>query len=218
LGCKKYVLADILINTKTQIRRWIYASICVASQKGGSGKSTISAHLSVEAGKQLSVAIIDTDNPQGSLSQWWNVRKAETPIFIREYAPDLAIDLTIIDPPPRIDPVLRKSILVADLLIIPIRPSPNDLRAVPVIIQEAEKAKKPFIFVVNSATPRATITHDAVRMLAQYGKVAPVTLHSRVDFATAMIDGRTAQELKATSKSAAEVAELWSYVQTQLDK
>jgi chromosome partitioning protein len=193
-------------------------TICVASQKGGSGKSTISAHLSVEASKQLSVAVVDTDNPQGSLAQWWNVRKADTPIFIREYAPDLEIDLTIIDTPPRIDPLLRKSILVADLIIIPIRPSPNDLRAVPVILQEAENAKKPFIFVLNSATPRATITHDAVRILAQYGKVAPVTLHSRVDFAMAMIDGRTAQELKANSKSAAEVAQLWKYVQTQLDK
>ena len=70
-------------------------TICVASQKGGSGKSTISAHLSVEASKQLSVAIVDTDNPQGSLAQWWNVRKADTPVFIREYAPDLEIDLKV---------------------------------------------------------------------------------------------------------------------------
>jgi chromosome partitioning protein len=193
-------------------------TICVASQKGGSGKSTISAHLSVEAGKQLSVAIVDTDNPQGSLAQWWNVRKGDTPVFIREYAPDLGLDLTIIDTPPRLDPLLRKSIRVADLIIIPIRPSPNDLRAVPVIVEESEKAGKPFIFVINSATPRATITNDSARILAQYGKVAPVTLHSRVDFATAMIDGRTAQELKATSKSALEVAELWKYVQTQLGK
>jgi chromosome partitioning protein len=191
-------------------------TICVASQKGGSGKSTIAAHLSVEASKQLSVAIVDTDNPQGSLSQWWNVRKADTPVFIREHAPELDIDLTIIDTPPRMDPILRKSIAAADLVIIPIRPSPNDLRAVPVIVEEAENAKKPFIFVLNSATPRATIIHDAVRVLAQYGKVAPVTLHSRVDFATAMIDGRTAQELKANSKSALEVTQLWSYVQTQL--
>lgn len=193
-------------------------TICIASQKGGSGKSTISAHLSVEAGKHLSVAITDTDNPQGSLAQWWNVRKADTPIFVREYAPDLDIDLTIIDTPPRLDTILRRSILAADLVLIPIRPSPNDLRAVPVIVEELEKAGKSFIFVINSATPRATITHDSVRVLAQYGKVAPVTLHSRVDFAASMIDGRTAQELNAKSKSALEITQLWQYVQTQLDK
>ena len=193
-------------------------TICIASQKGGSGKSTISAHLSVEAGKNLSVAIVDTDNPQGSLAQWWNVRKVDAPIFVREYATDLEIDLTIIDTPPRMDTILRRSIVAADLVLIPIRPSPNDLRAVPVIVEELEKAGKPFIFVINSATPRATITNDTVRVLAQYGKVAPVTLHSRVDFATSMIDGRTAGELNAKSKSALEVTQLWEYVQTQLDK
>ena len=193
-------------------------TICIASQNGGSGKSTISAHLSVEAGKNLSVAIVDTDNPQGSLAQWWNVRKVDAPIFVREYAIDLEIDLTIIDTPPRMDTILRRSIIAADLVLIPIRPSPNDLRAVPVIVEELEKAGKPFIFVINSATPRATITNDTVRVLAQYGKVAPVTLHSRVDFATSMIDGRTAGELNAKSKSALEVTQLWEYVQTQLDK
>src|SRR5688500_13726297 len=121
-------------------------TICIASQKGGSGKSTISAHLSVEAGKSLTVAIVDTDNPQGSLSQWFNVRKAETPVFLRDYVPDIDLDLTIIDTPPRLDAILRKSILASDLVIIPVRPSPNDLRAVPVIIAESEKAGKPFVF------------------------------------------------------------------------
>jgi chromosome partitioning protein len=193
-------------------------TICIASQKGGSGKSTLSAHLSVEAGKSLSVAIMDTDDPQGSLAQWWNVRKADTPVFVRGYAADPFIDLLIVDTPPRIDTILRKSIHAADLVIIPIRPSPNDLRAVPVIVEEAEKAGKPFLFVINSATPRATITNDSVRVLAQYGKVAPVTLHSRVDFAASMIDGRTAQELNAHSKSALEITQLWIYVQTQLGK
>lgn len=191
-------------------------TICVASQKGGSGKSTICAHLSVEAGKDLSVAILDTDSPQGSLAQWWNVRKAETPVFFREYSPDIDLDLVMIDTPPRIDASLRKSILVADLVLIPVRPSPNDFRAVPVIISETEKAGKPFIFVINSATPRATITNDTVRILAQYGKVAPVTIHSRVDFASSMIDGRTAQELNAGSKSAVEITQLWKYVYKQL--
>ena len=191
-------------------------TICVASQKGGSGKSTISAHLSVEAGKNMSVAILDTDNPQGSLAQWWNVREKKTPIFIREYATDIELDLVIIDTPPRVDASLRKSLAASDLVLIPVRPSPNDFRAVPIIIEETEKAGKPFIFVINSATPRATLTNDAVRVLAQYGKVAPVTLHSRVDFAASMIDGRTAQELNVKSKSAIEITQLWKYVYKQL--
>ncbi len=57
---------------------------------------------------------------------------------------------------------------------------------------------------------------DAVRVLAQHGKVAPVTLHNRIDFATSMVDGRTAGELAAKSRSAVEVAELWIYVNKQI--
>ncbi|MEE8145212.1 MAG: ParA family protein, partial [Kiloniellales bacterium] len=51
-----------------------------ASQKGGSGKTTLAGHIAVQAEREGAgpVAIIDTD-PQGSLAEWWNERQAETP-------------------------------------------------------------------------------------------------------------------------------------------
>jgi chromosome partitioning protein len=72
--------------------------------------------------------------------------------------------------------------------------------------------------VLNGATPRTTIAVDAVRALAQHGKVAPVTLHQRIDFAASMVDGRTVGELHPQSRSAGEVTDLWQYVLTQLRK
>ncbi len=56
----------------------------LASQKGGSGKTTLSGHIAVEAERQGAgpVAVIDAD-PQGSLADWWNARAAETPLFAR---------------------------------------------------------------------------------------------------------------------------------------
>jgi chromosome partitioning protein len=80
------------------------------------------------------------------------------------------------------------------------------------------EAGKLFIFVVNGATPRSTIALDAVRALAEHGKVAPAILHHRIDFATSMIDGRTVGEINQKSRSAGEIAELWKYVKTQLRK
>ena len=54
--------------------------IVLASQKGGAGKTTLAAHLAViaEAAGDGPAVLIDTD-PQGSLSAWWNVRKADSP-------------------------------------------------------------------------------------------------------------------------------------------
>jgi chromosome partitioning protein len=203
--------------------------IAFASQKGGVGKTTLAGHLAVEAERQGAgpVALLDTD-PQGSLAAWWNTRAAETPLFasvsihnLSEHLTLLAgegISLVMIDTPPAITENIRAVVATADLVVIPTRPSPHDLRAVGATVDLVERAGKPMIFVVNAATARAKITGDAAIALSQHGTVAPVTLHQRVDFAVSMIDGRTAGELDANSNSAKEIAELWIYVNTRIGK
>ncbi len=59
-------------------------TIVLASQKGGSGKTTLAAHLAValERAGQGPAVLIDTD-PQGSLAAWWNKREATSPAFAR---------------------------------------------------------------------------------------------------------------------------------------
>ena len=204
-------------------------TIVIASPKGGTGKSTLTGHLAVEAVRQGSgpVAIVDTD-PQGSLASWWNAREAPTPLFaavdiaqlpsrldaLREHG----IELVVIDTPPAFTQTTHRTLAVADLVVVPVRPSPHDLRAIGTVIEAVEQQDKAFVFVVNAAIPRTHIAVDAVRALAQHGKVAPVTLHNRIDFATSMVDGRTAGELNGKSRSACEVTELWKYVNIQLRK
>ena len=61
---------------------------------------------------------------------------------------------------------------------------------------------------------RARLTGQAAAALSQYGTVAPVTVHHRVDFAAAMIDGRVVRELNGKSRGAAEITLLWKYVNT----
>jgi chromosome partitioning protein len=173
------------------------------------------------------VAVVDTD-PQGSLADWWNQRTADTPLFAAVEVTRLAahmaevrqqrVNLVVIDTPPAFLQTIRAAIQVADLVLIPARPSPHDLRAVGVVVEMAEQLKKPFCFVVNGATPRTTIALQAVHALAQHGPVAPVIVHQRIDFAGSMVDGRTVGEVQADSRSAAEIAQLWRYVHTQLRK
>jgi len=85
--------------------------IVLASQKGGSGKTTLTGNLAIAAelaGNGSSV-LIDTD-PQGSLAAWWNVRRAEQPAFASATVAELrskldsleaaGFELAFVDTPP----------------------------------------------------------------------------------------------------------------------
>lgn len=203
--------------------------LALASQKGGSGKTTLSGHLAVEAQRAGAgpVVLVDID-PQASLTEWWNEREAEYPALAQTSVARLATDLqalraqgfklAVIDTPPAITLAIQSVIQVAELVVVPTRPSPHDLRAVGATVELCERAGKPLIFVVNAATAHARITSEAAIALSQHGTVAPVTLHQRTDFAASMIDGRTVIEIDPNGKSAREVAALWTYVSERLEK
>jgi chromosome partitioning protein len=203
--------------------------LAVASQKGGSGKTTLSGHLAVQA--QMAgngpVVLIDID-PQGSLSEWWNERTADFPAFAQTTVARLQADLevlrqqgfklAVIDTPPAITMAIQSVISVVELVVVPTRPSPHDLRAVGATVDLCERAGKPVVFVINGATPHARITSEAAIALSQHGTVAPTTIHQRTDFAASMIDGRTVMEVYPDGRSAEEIAELWTFVADRLEK
>ena len=198
-----------------------------ASQKGGSGKTTLAGHIAVQAERAGAgpVAMIDAD-PQGSLSEWWNDRRAETPIFAQTFISrlnedlrkmrDLGIELLIFDTPPAITATIEQVVRVCDLVVIPTRPSPHDLRAAGATVDIVENLGKTLVFVVNGATPRASITAEAAIALSQHGTVAPVTIHHRTEFAASMIDGRTVMECSGNPRSADEITQLWDYLAERL--
>ena len=203
--------------------------IAIASQKGGSGKTTLAGHLAVQAERSGagSVALIDTD-PQGSLADWWNEREQPTPVFVHtstqrleqdiEQLRSLGIELLFIDTPPAITATISEVVRVSDLVVIPTRPSPHDLRSVGRTVELVEALTKPLVFVVNGATQRARITSEAAIALSQHGTLAPSIIHQRVDFAASMIDGRTVMELDSLSRSAKEIAKLWDYLKTRMER
>src|SRR5207244_1560893 len=126
--------------------------------------------------------------------------------------------LAVVDTPPAITMAIQSVIAVAELIVIPTRPSPHDLRAVGATVDLCDRAGKPLIFVVNAATPKAKITYEAAVALSQHGTVAPVTVHHRTDFAASMIDGRTVMEIDPHGRSAKEITELWEYISDRLEK
>ena len=204
--------------------------IVLASQKGGAGKTTLAAHLAVaaEAAGDGPAVLIDTD-PQGSLSAWWNVRKAEVP----KLAP-----MTIAELPEKLELLgmgrLRRRGYRhaagdhrgdrARCWCRPISCSFRPGRARTICAPSAapsalvQGAGKPFVFAVTQAKPNTRLTVQAMAALSEHGKVAPSIVHDRVDYAGSMIDGRTVQEIDPRGRSAAEMAELWEFLKAQMAK
>jgi chromosome partitioning protein len=201
--------------------------ISLCSQKGGSGKTTLTGHLAVQAALQGHgpVALIDCD-PQGSLAAWWNSREAAQPAFLETTLATLGADLqrlreqgfryVFIDTPPAVSMPILRVMEQSDLVVIPTRPSPHDLRAVRATLDLAERAGKPLIFVVNGAAARARITSDAAVALSQHGTVAPSFICHRIALASSMIDGRTVMEIDPEHRASGEVVALWSYLEDRL--
>jgi chromosome partitioning protein len=200
--------------------------IALASRKGGAGKTTLATHLAVaaEAAGAGPVALVDTD-PQGGLAGWWNARTADTPRWIDPVhglpaavaaARAAGYGVLVIDTPPSVAETIAGVIEVADLVVIPVRPSPNDLRAVGGTIELAKRARKRMVFVVSQATQRARITAEAAIALSQHGTVAPVMIHHRVDFASSMTGGSTVGELDPDCRGAGEMRGLWAYLHNLL--
>lgn len=202
--------------------------VTLASRKGGSGKTTLAGHLAVEAERcgDGPVALVDLD-PQGSLADWWNLRAAVTPRFVQTSVMRLGQDLAalqeagmkllVIDTPPALNDAIRDVVGLSDLVVIPTRPSPHDLRSIGATVELVEHLAKPLVFVINSATQNARITVETVSLLSQHGPLAPAIVHHRVDFASSMIDGRTVMELPGAARGAGEIAKLWGYLSQRLD-
>lgn len=198
--------------------------VVMASRKGGAGKTTIAVHLAVEAGRAGAgpVAIIDTDPMQG-MTQWWDVRIEQKPVLFKgmvaELLPKLkkqGFQLLVVDTPPSIGEEVALAVKSATLVLIPVQPSPNDLRAAGSTVGMANGLKKPFAFIINRVKPRVRLTVQAYEALAPHGVISPL-LYDRTDYAAAMNDGLTAPELDAKGPAYSEVSALWSYVASRLE-
>lgn len=197
----------------------------ITSQKGGSGKTTLTAHLSVEIERAdgARVYLLDTDK-QGSLSTWHARREKDTPARadipfskIREGLGKLktVADYCLIDSSPTINDQTETLIALSDLIIVPVRPSPTDLWSVGETVARVKKAGKPFLFVINQAKGQANITAQAVAALSKHGPVAQTFIADRVVYASAMTGGNTAPEV-GRGPARQELADLWTELKALL--
>jgi chromosome partitioning protein len=183
--------------------------------KGGSGKSTIARELAVAATLAgRSAAMVDLD-PQGTTAGWYKRRKAEAPALVR-WTPGAPLDALraagldwlVVDTPPASPPFLPGLLALAHAVLVPVRPTPDDLLAAAPIARSLAKHRA-WAFVLSQVPPRSRHTDGAARQLASLGRVAPVQMTFRADFPAAAISGQAAMEY--TGKAAEEAAALYAY-------
>jgi chromosome partitioning protein len=128
------------------------------------------------------------------------------------------IALVLIDTPPALLDIITAAIAVADLVVIPCRASPHDLRTVGVVVAMCQKAHKPYVVVLNAVLARSRLTGEAVDVLHSMAPTLKTRVHQRQLFASGMIDGRTAGEVDRRSNAAGEITALWQELNAHLQK
>lgn len=196
----------------------------VAQQKGGAGKTTMAAHLAVAyTAAKKSVAAIDID-PQQSLTQWYRLREARygdagagllvnqiqgwrVQSEIEKLARDH--DVVIVDSPPHAETEAKIAVRSADLVVVPVQPSPMDVWATQATLDLAAAEKTPVLMVLNRVPPRANLTDEMVQELRDiHAGVAEARLGNRVAFASALSEGRAVSEMQPRGRAAAEIGAL----------
>jgi chromosome partitioning protein len=203
-------------------------TIAILSQKGGTGKTTISLHLAVAAQQAgQAVVVIDLD-PQASSAGWKDSRTAENPVVVSVPAARLPqamkaakegqADFVVIDTAPHSGDVALAAAETADLILIPCRPGILDLRAIGSTARTVKLAGKPAFVVLNTVPPRApNVLADARAAVAVHGlNVSPIALQQRAAYGHALTAGQTAQEFERGGKAAQEISALFAWLQTQI--
>jgi chromosome partitioning protein len=195
--------------------------IAFANQKGGSGKTTVSANLAVLwANSGYKVAVIDAD-AQNSLTYWLNARKKyylNEPIGIDAYPFEARnlheslksikknYDFLIIDGPPSITYETLQIIQSSDVIYVPVQPSPLDLTATIPFLNIAKQEKKKTTVILNRVMPRAKLT-DAMIMRLRYAgaKIARSRISGKIIFAETFSVGRGVVDISVTSDASKEI-------------
>ncbi|HVI88139.1 MAG TPA: ParA family protein [Dongiaceae bacterium] len=207
--------------------------ITVFNQKGGAGKTTCSLHLAAGLAltKKKSVLVVDADD-QGTASRWVASANNASPDEAKKFPGDIKnvfnfetrihreiekeiddYDVIIIDCPPSAkSPVASGALVVSDLAVIPVQPTPQDMWALPkaltLVDSAREKNKDLKALVVANRVTRTSIASAVVEQLGnQTFPLAKASLANRTAFSDFTVPTGTAYGSR-DKKAIAEINEL----------
>lgn len=212
--------------------------ISVINLKGGVGKTTIAVNLAATLADQgYPVLLVDAD-PQQSATQWAQQQPpgggaaagrlpmtvvplradAGAPQFqaaLQQLAQAAQATLVVLDCPPELSDPALVAALLADLVLVPVTPSPLDVWAAQQAVETAREARtlrdgvKPLISLVPSKLLAQTVlARDLPATLAALGEPVAPGITQRVALIEAIVLGQTIRTYATTSPAAAEFTAL----------
>ncbi len=205
-------------------------TIAFVTHRGGAGKSTLAASLAVAARETLEkVAVVDMD-PQGSLIEWARARASGDIEAIVTGAArlDAALaklsaaghTLAVVDTPGAEGPASSAAIAVAELAIVPTRPSLFDLRASAEMRAALEALGGKFGFLLNLCPPdrNSAQVRDGAEALEEMGGLIAPPIFARTDYPNAARQGQGVTEFNPNGAAAEEMRVLWASIRRRLPR
>lgn len=204
-------------------------TIVFAATKGGTGKTTLTFNVAIEASLAGPILIADMD-PQRSLKTMWerrgnlsnprlvsNVQSLGQSIRLLKEA-GYEREYMIVDTPGSMMPVIRDAISAADLIVLPIQPSPMDWQAqeaVADLVAELGVSDRA-MFVVNRAEGKSDMVERAVEFFSMRTRFPIPIIKQRADYARGVETGKAAFEVSGNKDAKKEVRDLWSLIRKSL--
>lgn len=195
-------------------------TVAVLNQKGGSGKTTIATNLAYALKRDdYKVLLVDADQ-QGSARDWNEANSGELLAVVgldRETLPkDLqaisgGYDWIVIDGAPQIAKLSAAAVRAADIVLIPVQPSPYDIWACADLVdlisarQEATSGKPRAAFVISRSIKNTKLSGEVAEALKGYGlPVFSAATTQRVAYPTTASRGGTVYD-EGSGEAAREI-------------
>jgi chromosome partitioning protein len=193
--------------------------VVVGNQKGGVGKTTIAVHLACAWSKRHRVLLVDADPQQAAIAWLADPGRLEVAPYTAESGLAAFLeaqvprhDAVVVDTPPGLGASLRESLRAAGLVLVPLQPSPVDVRAVRLTLELARVLRGPKLdlrLVLSRVVTGSILGRTVREALDPYGApVARTVLTQRMVVQMAAAMGRPVFDYAPDSLAAAEYQQL----------